>query len=258
MPYRLFALLFVLCAADPARATLVVNAAAPITERVTVQIIRVSSDSGDNTAPAFGDATQQAQIFSAIDTIWAQAGIDIAFNLTVTPWNSSFALTGTPGDNNPRPDVDLDTIVTNAALAGVAAADPLAINLFLVQIVPGFSQTSNNTSNGLAFLDANGISLWAGPSLTSFTAGRDVIASVVSHEIGHNLGLDHLVEAQNLMQAGGSPDDGERLNASQIATALASPFSVPIPEPAAITLIGLAAVFFCARFRGKISPRLCR
>lgn len=249
LPIALF--LFVCAAA--AQATLIVNSAMPITERVTVQIILVSNDAGNSTAPAFGAAGEQALIFSAIDTIWAQAGIDIEFNLGVTAWNNTFALTGTPGDNDPRPDDDLNTIADSAETAGITSANPNTINLFLVQIVPGFSQTTNNTSNGLAFLDANGITLWAGPTLTTFSAGRDVIASVLAHEIGHNLGLDHIIDSQNLMQAGGSPDEGERLNASQINTALASAFSVPIPEPATLVLIALGGFLLCAASR-KVRP----
>jgi hypothetical protein len=255
MKHPLLIILAVFFPAMGAQATLVVNSAMPITERVTVQIIQVATDAGTTPAPAFGDASQQALIFSAIDTIWAQAGIDIDFNIDVTAWNNTFALTGTPGDNDPRSTDDLETIVDSAALAGVDAANPDTINLFLVRIVPGFSQTSNNTSNGLAFLDSNGITLWAGPNLLSFTNGRDVIASVLAHEIGHNLGLDHIVEAQNLMQGGGSPDDGERLNATQISTALASSFSVPIPEPATLMLAGLGLFYLGANaLRKKFAP----
>jgi hypothetical protein len=244
----------ILLVAAPARATIVTNPPMPITERVTVQIIRVSDDAGMSTAPAFGGAGQQAEIFSTVDTIWAQAGIDVAFSTSFTPWNDTFALRGIEGDNDPRPDFDLDEIVTNAEADGVLADDPLTINVFLVQIVPGFSQTSNNTSNGLAFLDANGITLWAGPNLTGFLDGRDAIASVLAHEIGHNLGLDHLEETENLMQSGGS---GERLNAAQISTALASPFTVAIPEPATLVWIGLGWLLL-AGLRRKSSPHLCR
>lgn len=78
-----------------------------------------------------------------------------------------------------------------------------------------------------------------------------MIASVLAHEIGHNLGLDHLEEAENLMQAGGDADPGQRLNAAQISTALASSFSVPIPEPATIALLVCGGALAWIRIRRR-------
>lgn len=55
----------------------------------------------------------------------------------------------------------------------------------------------------------------------------------MAHEIGHNLDLEHVGIDQNLMV--GTPftgfADGERLNSSQIAAALASPLSAPVSTP---------------------------
>jgi len=216
----------------------IVNAPMPIDRRLEVQVIQVSDTSGAQTAPLFGTIVQQGQIFGAIDTIWAQAGIDVSFKFRLTPYLDDFTFSGTPGSNNPRPTSDLNTIITRANTAG-GVLDPniKVVNLFMVRIVPGFSQTSDNTSNGLAFLDANGVTLWAGPNLASFEGGRDVIASVLAHELGHNLGLDHIVANENLMQAGGSPNDGERLNASQIANVRDSTLLVVIPEPNSLVLL---------------------
>lgn len=216
---------------------LIVNPAQPITQQVEVNLIQVRDNAGANAAPLFGTVAQQNAIFGFIDTIWAQAGVDVVFQ-TATTYDSTFALSGTPGSNNPRPTGDLNTIVTNAAAAGgILDPNPNVLNLFMVQIVPGFSQTSNNTSNGLAFVGGNGITFWAGPNLPSFVGGQEVVAAVLAHEIGHNLGLNHIVEAENLMQAGGSANQGERLNAAQIQTALASPFTVAIPEPASLSAL---------------------
>jgi hypothetical protein len=244
--------------ADP-----IVNPALPIVERVNVAIIQVQDDLGMNAAPLFGTAGQTASIFAKIDQIWAQAGIDVEFIsfrtvATANPYNSTFALTGTAGNNNPRPTGDLATIVANAT-PGFIHPDPNTLNLFVTRIVPGFSQTSDNTSNGLAFLGGNGITFWAGPNLPAFGGGEDVIASVLAHEIGHNLGLAHIVEAQNLMQEGGSPNPGERLNAAQIAISIASPFSVIIAVPeansfAAVGLFGaLAGVWGWASRRRSVA-----
>lgn len=246
-----FSLLLLLVAPDVSRAALIVNPAQTITQAVTVQIVEVAADDGTNAAPLFGTPTQQAAIFSLVDTIWAQAGIDVEFKLRTEVWDNSFALLGTPGNNNPRPTSDLNTLTSNAATAGFDDPDPLVLNLFMVRIVPGFSQSSDNSSNGLALVGGNGIAFWAGPNLPSFAAGEEAIASVLAHEIGHNLGLNHVVEAFNLMQAGGSPNEGQQLDSDQIALALASQYTVPVPEMAvgSFLVFGVAGLMGAGRFR---------
>ncbi len=234
----------------PAKAALVVNGPQPIAERINVRVIGVADNAGANAAPLWGTPAQQALVFSMVDQIWAQAGIDVDFTFRAGTYDNTFAHTGTPGSNNPRSTGDLNTIITAAAAAsGVLSTDPNTLNLFMVRIVPGFSQTSDNTSNGLAFLGGNGITYWAGPNLPGFTGGQEVLAAVLAHEIGHNMGLDHIAESQNLMQEGGSANPGQRLNSAQIATSLASSFSVPVPEPTAGALIALAGVFTARRRR---------
>jgi hypothetical protein len=210
-----------------APAALIVNAARPITDRVNVNLIGVADDDGsDSTAGTFGTATQQAEVFSFVDVIYAQAGVDVEFTFRPGTYNSSFARIGTPGNNDPRPQSDLSTIRTSAAAGGVLSPDANTLNVFLVSIVPGFSQLSANSSAGLASINANGITYYGGATLVGFTAGREVLASVLAHEIGHNLGLDHVNIVENLMT---SNSDGERLNESQIATILASRFSITVP-----------------------------
>lgn len=230
--------------AGAANAALIVNPAQAITEKVTVQPIIVSDNGGGNTATFFGNAGQQSIIEGHIDTIWAQAGIDVEF-LAPNFYNSTFANWGSggPPDNGgaSRPTSDLNTVVSNGATAGVTHADPNVINMFFVQIAAGFNLLSQNSAAGLAFLGGNGITQFVGSNLLSFAGGQEVIASVVAHEIGHNLGLPHIVLAENLMQAGGSPNQGERLTASQITTALNSSLSVAIvPVPAAVWMLGSA------------------
>jgi hypothetical protein len=250
-PLRRGILVGVLCIAchGVADATLVVNPPMAIDSRVNVRVIRTADDAGGNGAPLFGSAIQQAEIFAAINLIWSQAGIDVEFDLLTGTYDDSFALSGTPGNNDPRPFGNLNDTVENAPF-GITSPDPLTLSLFVVRVVPGFSQTSDDTSNGLAFVDGNGISLWAGPNLTSFAGGRDVIAAVLAHEIGHNLGLEHNTIDENLMRSGAGLD-GERLNAAQIALSRSSQFVVPVPEPGAwvLLLVGLGVIVAIRRGR---------
>jgi MYXO-CTERM domain-containing protein len=229
----LLSALFATCSITSwAPAALIVNTARPITDRVNVNLIGVADDDGsDSTRATFGTATQQAEIFSFVDAIYAQAGVDVNFTFRAGTYNSSFARIGTPGNNSPRPQGDLSTIRNNAAAAGgVLSSDANTINVFLVTIVPGFSQLSLNSSAGLATVNGNGITYYGGANLLGFTSGREVLASVLAHEIGHNLGLSHNSTIQNLMQSGGNDDDeGQRLDASQIATIIASRFTVAAP-----------------------------
>lgn len=226
----------------PASAALVVNAPMQITEIVTVQPVILSDNGGGNTAEFFGTPGQQSNIEGFVDTIWAQAGIDVNF-LAPSSWNSTFSNWGSNGPPTnggaTRPISDLNTIVDDAASAGVSHADPNVINMFFVSISAGFPLLSDNSAAGLAFRPGNGISQYVGVNLLVFSGGQEVIASVVAHEIGHNLGLPHIVEAENLMQTSGLLNQGEKLNSAQITAALASNLSVSaVPLPAAIWLFG--------------------
>ncbi len=125
--------------------------------------------------------------------------------------------------------------------------------MFFVNIPAGFSILSENSAAGLAYISGNGITQYVGSNILGFASGLEVIASVVAHEIGHNLGLDHLSEIENLMLSGGSLDQGERLNSAQIETALASNFSVPtnpVPLPPAFLLF-LYGIGFLGFYRRK-------
>jgi len=228
-----------------ASTALIVNAPVAITEIVTVQPILVSDTGGANPAGFFGSAGQQASIEGFIDTIWAQAGIDVNF-LAPNTWNNTFANWGTggPPDNsgNARPGDDLNTVLGGGAAAGVANTDPNVINMYFVNISAGFALLGDNSASGIALLDGNGIMQFVGAGLPGFTGGQEVAASVVSHEIGHNLGLDHSIEIENLMDSSSLAD---RLNSTQVATALASNLSVVVPVPPALILMlsGLVGLF---------------
>ena len=228
-------------------AALVVGLPIPITHEVRVQGIIVSEDDGTNTATYLGTLVQEGQIETLVDEIWSQAGIDITFLPTVD-YNSTFALLGT---SDPRPTSDLNTIVSQARSDGILHPDVRVINMFFVKNPAGFSTgLSANTAAGLAFVGGNGITQYIGANLPGFSGGRDSAASVISHEIGHNLGLHHLVEAENLMQPGGSSDPGARFNASQITTAHNSNFSAMIvPEPSSLILSMVGAITLVSRRR---------
>lgn len=248
---------FLVAIASLAHGALVVNPGISITHNLRVQpiIVQQAAGQGGDLATFFGSASEKGEIEGFVDTIWAQAGIDVTF-LAATTYVSSFAYNGFPADytSATRPTVDLSTIVSG----GPVHADPTVLNMFFVEIVPGFTYTTLNTSNGLAFIDGNGVAMFVGGNLLSFGLGREAIASVVAHEIGHNLGLDHLMQAENLLQSGGSPNPGQRINAGQISTIFtdnpgADGFNllVPVPEPS-VGLLGLLAVgAICASRRRR-------
>jgi hypothetical protein len=209
-----------LALADP----LLVNAGQQIRQTVQVNVIRVADDAGGQAAPTFGTSAQQATILSGVDTVFAQAGIDVQFKFRPGTWNNSFAL-GNSASSAVRPGSDLNQTVSLAASAGVLDPDPLVINLFQVRVVPAFAPTTDNTSNGLAFLDANGITYWTGPNLPTFANGQILVSKVLAHEIGHNLNLPHLSVAGNLMQPSTGNYFDAQLDATQVNTVKQSKFS---------------------------------
>lgn len=244
-----------------ASAALTLNAPQPITHKVTVQAIVVSNDGGTNTATFMGSTTQEASIMSLVDDIWAQAGIDIDW-LAEDAWNSTFANEGNDApyvlpdsdpntvDDNPRPQSDLSTIVSNANTAGKLHADPLVLNMFFVNVSPGHYTYGTNTAAGLAQLPGNDSTMYVGSALPGFLNGREAVASVIAHEIGHNLGLPHVPNTPfNLMQPGGSESDGEQLSESQITTAQNSQYSVLVPEPATLPIFAAALLLLARRRR---------
>jgi hypothetical protein len=214
--------------------------AIPITHTVKVQSIIVSDDDGSNTATYFGSLLQKTSIETLIDEIWEQAGIDIEF-LPSTIWNNTFANGSDWTDTiNPRPGSEFLTIHENAELNNINHEDPLVLNMFFVNVSPGHPLFGENTAAGLAFVGGNGITQFVGENLLIFN--HDIIAGVVAHEIGHNLGLLHTGNnTNNLMSPGGFDDI---LTADQIVSALESDFSISnVPVPSAFYLFATGLVF---------------
>jgi Metallo-peptidase family M12B Reprolysin-like len=194
-----------------APAAVIVNAPQTITHRVEVQPIRTRKSSGA-TATTLGTAAAESYIKEQINRVWAQVGVRIDW-LPMVDYTNDFAFDGSPGNynNNNRPTNHLETIVDTAG-SPPESANPRVISLFFVEIVPGFDQVGPDTANGLAYVDFNGVVVHVGADLLTYTGGRDVIASVIAHEIGHNLGLEHINTPDNLMN---SDSSAERLNPAQ-------------------------------------------
>jgi hypothetical protein len=218
-----------------AQAAVIVNPAATLDRELTVQLIQARTTGGTNPATVFGNAAQRLEIETTLDQIWAQAGIDITLLPTVTFFDNSFALNNNGNTAGIRPTGDLSTIFVQAGAAGVLLPGKVAHTVF-VDFVPGFPLLTENSSAGLAFVGGNGIAMFVGDNLVGFPEGLELIAGVFAHEIGHNLGLNHVANSSPNLMAGGDATTAQ-LDLGQIATARSSNLLVAVPEPASLSLL---------------------
>ena len=183
-------------------AELTVGPARPIEFRVNVNRIQTKNTSGA-AATVFGNAAQEAEIIERINLIWAQAGVEIVFS-PIREYTNNFAYDNY-GQTSTRPSGHLTTLVNDSG--SVTEYSEVDVDMFFVRVVPGFPLLSANSSAGYARVDRPGTAVYVGANLLGFSDGLDLIAGVMAHEIGHNLGLSHTSNGgANLMSPSGTEE----------------------------------------------------
>ncbi|MDB4766623.1 hypothetical protein OAG71_02930 [bacterium] len=159
-----------------------------VDRRVTVQPIVTANSNGSNAANGFGTAEQEAEIKRRVDRIYNQAGIDVQW-LPTKQWNDTFANGAGSGDRNVS---DFSRIFPRGDEAGIGSSNPSVIDLYFVSRVPGFGESSAfGHGGGRGFVGNSGVTISVGDGTTGTENGRDIVAELIGHEIGHNLGLAH-------------------------------------------------------------------
>jgi Metallo-peptidase family M12B Reprolysin-like len=146
---------------------------------LTVQPIQVCNDVGASCA------NSSRQLFLAeTQKIWAQASINVSF-LDWNIYNSSASQEISSANNYQSFDTLFNTGSGKSLLSNV-------LNMYFVKSISGAYGLGNYYGNGVAIAD----------NVFSYNGGIGRL-DTISHEIGHNLGLDH-----NDLGAGTSSRDG--------------------------------------------------
>lgn len=206
--------LIILLLHPPVGAAINVLPAKPATHQVVVRPIVARKDAS-NVANFMGTQSSEDYIKAQVGIIWSQLGVQITW-LDEAEFTDSFYYDGSPNDysGSSRPTGDLSAVLTNPGSPALSG-NPIELNMLFVEISPGFPQLNGNTAAGYARVDRNGSTLYVGSNLLGWNGGRDVVASVIAHEIGHNLGLPHYQADESNLMYSGSDGDGEELIASQ-------------------------------------------